>query len=436
MLVEGCKHEVEITVPADELAKETELLLARIQKTVKMAGFRPGKAPTSLIRVKYAKELREDVLEHVLPKYVKKKVDEQELKPVSKFNVKDLHFEEGQPLSFKAEFEVAPQFELGEYRGVTVHYADPVVSDDDVNKKLEAIRDQKAQFINVEPRPAVDGDFAVVSLDSLEGADPAIHQDEMTLQVGNPETFPAFTEALTGMSPDEEKVFDVTYPEDYAQERLSGKTVKFRLKLKMIRTKELPELNDEFAQDLGDYQSVDGLRDAVKQSIFQERAYEAQQQAKEELIDELVKAHDFAVPEAYVEQQIENQITNQFRDLAERGIDARKLKLDWAKIKESQRGKALHAVKASLLVDKIADRESIGTTQDELDREVQRIAKQEREPVAALRKRLEKEGLLANIARQIRTGKTLAMLFEHARKVAEPRPAPEAVTTVEAEPQP
>jgi trigger factor len=424
MLLEGCKHEIEITVPVDEITRETERVVANIQQKVRLPGFRPGKAPASLIRSKFAHQVREDVIENLLPKYFDKRVKEEELQVVGRPSVKDVNFKEGEPLKFKAEFEVAPNIELGEYRGVTVHYAEPEVTDADVDKRVGEIREQKAQFINVEPRPAADGDYAVVSLDSVSGVDEPIHQEEMVLHVGDADTLPGFSEALRDMSPEEEKEFEVTYPEDYGQERLAGKTIKFRMKLKVIRTKELPELNDEFAQDLGDYPTLADLREAIRKAIFHEREFAAQQKAKDELLDKLIEAHDFPVPETYIQRQIEAQLTNQFKDLTDRGVDPSKLKIDWAKLKESQRPKALHDVKGSLLIDKVAERETIHATNEEVDHEVQRIAKQEREPVAAMRKKLDKDGLLSRIAYRIRGEKTLNFLFEHARKEA-PEPPKE-----------
>src|SRR5580704_5958216 len=325
MLVEGCKHEIEITVPVDEITRETERVVANIQQKVRLPGFRPGKAPASLIRSKFAHQVREDVIENLLPKYFDKKVKEEELQVVGRPNVKDVNFKEGEPLKFKAEFEVAPNIELGEYRGVTVHYAEPEVAEADVDKRLDEIREQKAQFVNVEPRPAADGDYAVVSLDSVAGVDEPIHQDEMVLHVGDTETLPGFSEALRGMSPEEEKEFEVTYPEDYGQERLAGKSIRFRMLLKTIRTKELPELNDEFAQDLGDYPTLNDLREAVRKAIFHERESAAQNKAKEELIDRMIEAHEFPVPEAYIDRQIEAQLEQQLHELAGRGIDPSKL---------------------------------------------------------------------------------------------------------------
>jgi trigger factor len=427
MLVEGCKHEIEITVPLDEIARETDRVVGVIQQKAKLPGFRPGKAPASLIRTRFSKQVRDDVLENLLPKYFKRKVEEEHLEVVGRPNVKDVHFHEGEPLRFKAEFEVAPEIELKDYRGVTVHYSEPRIGDEDIAQRLEEIREQESQFVNVEPRPLVDGDYAVVTLDSLSGVEQPIHQDEVVLHLGDPDTMAGFSEALLGMSPDEEKEFEVTYPEDFGQARLAGKTVRFRTKLTTIRTKELPELNDEFAQDLGDYQTLNDLREAVRKAIFGEREYAAQQKAKEQLIGKLIETHEFPVPEAYIERQVESQLENQIRELAERGIDPAKLNIDWAKLKDAQRPKALHDVKASLLIDKIAEREAIVPTNDEVDAEVQKIAKQQREPVAAVRKKLQKDGVLSRIAYQIRSNKTLNFLFEHARKEAgEPEPQEQA----------
>jgi trigger factor len=231
---------------------------------------------------------------------------------------------------------------------------------------------------------------------------------------------PAFTEVLRGMSPEEEREFDITYPEDYGQEKLAGKTISFRIKLKAIRRKELPELNDEFAKDLGDFNTMEELRETVRKSIFRDREHAAQQKAKDELVDRLVETHEFPVPEAFVDQQIELTLSTQLRQLGAQGMDISKLKLDFAKVKESQRERAVHDVKASLLLEKIAERESINATQDEVDREIQQIARQEREPVAAMRKKLDKSGGIGRLANHIRTQKTLGFLFEHARKEVAP----------------
>ncbi len=279
------------------------------------------------------------------------------------------------------------------------------------------MRESKAEYVNLDPRPIENGDYVLVHLKSLKGLAEPIDQD-VQMQVGAEGTLPEFNENLLGATPEETKEFDLTYPEDFGQERLAGKTVRFQLTPKVIRKKEIPALDDEFARDLGDYQSLDELKDSVKKTIFHEKQYAAQQVAKEELIDRLVESSDFPVPEAYVDRQIENQVRMQLRDLVGRGVDPNTVKIDWQKVKENQREKAVRSVKASLLLEKISDREGIKATKDEVDREVQRIARQEHEPVAVTRARLDKDGALGRIASQIQAEKTLHFVFEQAQRGA------------------
>ena len=199
----------------------------------------------------------------------------------------------------------------------------------------------------------------------------------------------------------------MAYPADYGQPKLAGKTVRFRAHVKGVRRKELPEINDEFAQDLGDYRTVDELREAVRKSLFGQRQFEAQQEAKNQLVDKLVDLHDFAVPETFVDQQIRSRTE---RALVAQGMDPKSI---------NQRDKALREVKASMLLSRISEREAIAPTRDEVDKEVERIARQQREPFAAVRLRFEKDGTLGRIASHIQTEKTLSFLFEHAGKTEE-----------------
>jgi trigger factor len=417
-LIEGCKHSIEVTVPVAEVEKETERAVAAIKEKVRLPGFRPGKAPLAMVKARFASDIRHEVLEKLVPRSFNAAVEQDHLQVVGQPNVSEVHFHDGEPLRFKAEFEVAPDFELGDYQGLVVTYAEPTVTDQDVTARIEEIRERKAEYVNEEPRPLADGDYAVVSLESVSGVEQKVQQDELMLKIADPATMPAFTENLRGASPEESREFDVTYPEDYERETLKGRSVRFRATVKAVRRKDMPEINDDFAKDLGDYQTLDELKDAIRKSILHEREHQAQDDAKHQLIEKLVDAHDFAVPRAYVDRQIETNLRSQLQTLAAQGVDPRSLKLDWEKVRESQKVRATREVRASLLLDKIADREAIGATNDEVDREVQRFARQQREAVAVVRAKLQKEGALGRIAGQIRTDKTLSFLFDKARKEA------------------
>ena len=415
-LVEGCKHRLEISVPVAEVERETERVISALQAKVRLPGFRPGKAPVGLVKTRFAKEIRQDVLEALLPRHFKAALERENLKVVGQPALIDVHLHAGEPLEFKAEFEVAPDFELGQYLDLVTTYAEPVASDADVAQRLEQIREQKAEYVNEDPRPLADGDYAVISLESLSGVEEKVSQEEMTLKIADKDTLPAITENLRGASPDETREFDIAYPEEHEPKNLAGRTVRFRALIKAVRRKELPELNDEFAKDLGDFQTLDELKDAVRKNILGERERRAKEAAKHELLDRLVEGHDFPVPDAYVDRQIDMNLENELRALAAQGVDARKLDVDWNQLRESQKGRAARDVKASLLLDKIGDREAIGATQDEIDREVNRIARQQREAVAVTRAKLQKDGVIGKIAGHIRTEKTLNFLFDHARK--------------------
>jgi trigger factor len=418
-LLEGCKHSLEISVPVETVDTETERVVSSFQQRAKLPGFRPGKAPAGLVRKQFEGDIRQQVLEHLVPKFLDQELQKQDLKIVGTPDISDVHFHRGEPLRFKAEFEVFPEIELKDYQNLEVAYQDPQVTDEDMAKRIEEIRDQKADYSNVDPRPVQDGDYAVVSLESLSGTEQPVKQDEMMLHVGAEDTLPAFTENLRGMSPGEEKDFEVTYPEDYGQPKLAGRTIRFHVVVKGIRKKELPEVNDEFAKDLGDFRTVDELREELRKRMLAQREQEAQRAAKDKLVEKLVDAHDFPIPEAFVDRQVRNRIEQTLHSLAQEGIDASKIQLDWQKLKSSQRDKALREVKASLILSRIAERETINATRDEVDKEVERLARQQREPFAAVRLRFEKDGTLGRIASHIQTEKTLNFLFEHAQKTAQ-----------------
>ena len=418
-VIEGCRHSLEISIPVNEVEGEVTRVTTDVQKRVRLPGFRPGKAPSSLVRKQFAGDIRQKVLESLIPKYLQQQFEAENLNVVGTPDIKDVHFHEGEPLRFTAEFDVVPEIELNDYKDVEVPYHDPDVTDEDVQKRIEEIQEQKATYINIDPRPLEKGDYAVVAMESLSGVEgEPVKQDEMVLEIGGADTFEAFTDNLTDLSPGDEKEFEVSYPAEYGAARLAGKTVRFHATVKGIRKKELPELNDEFAQDLGDYRTLDELREAIRKAMFAQRQHDAQDEAKNKIVDNLVDAHEFPVPETYVERQIRNRVEQTLRAMATEGVDPRSLQLDWEKVKESQREKAVREVKASLLLSKIADRESIGVTRDEVDREVERLARQQREPVAALQIKFEKDGTLGRIASRIQTDKTLNFLFEHARKSA------------------
>jgi trigger factor len=417
-LVAGCKHELEITIPSDAVAQETERVINKIKSRARIPGFRPGKAPVSMVKARFGADIRQQVVETLVPRFFYQQVEADGLKVVGTPDISDVHFEMGEPLRFKAEFEVLPEFELQEYRGLSVPYREPEAAEEEVEAALERIREKHAVYRNLDPRPLAAGDIAVVKLESIAappGVDP-IRQDEIMIALGAEDTLPAFTEGLLGVRPGEEREIAVTYPQDASEARLAGHSVSYRVQVLGLRSKELPELNDELAKDEGDFRDLEELRERVRAELDAAKREEAQREAKSKLVDALVDAHDFPVPEVLVERQIRSNLERGLRSLAASGVDPTKLKLDWKKVQEREQPRSTREVKASLILDRIAEAEHLRATQDEVDRQVQLYARQIQEPVAVARARLAEQGALDRVASQIRHEKTLQFLFEQARK--------------------
>jgi len=417
-----CKRTAEITVPLAEVLAHTEKLVLEYQRKATMPGFRAGKVPLSVIRKRFHQDIRQQVVEHLVPIAFRREADAAGWRIVGDPKVTDIHFHEGSPLKFKADYEVAPEFELGEYRDIEAPFKEPEVTEADIDAHVEQMRVQRAEYVNIDPRSVESGDYVAISLNSIAGVEgEPVQQDEMVLHVGGEETMPVFSEALLGRSPGDEMDVEVEYPEDYSQQRLAGRQVTFHLVVKGLRRREIPELNDEFAKDVGDFQNLGELRDETRRNLLRAREQEAQAAAKTAIVDKLVDTHEFPVPQAWVDAQIESVLQLQLQSLGTDGpVDLSKLNLDWDKLREAVGPRATREVRGSLILSRIADRESIEVLNDEVDRELHRMARNARQPAARLRMQMEKDGALGRIANQIRTNKVLNFLFENARKVAPP----------------
>ena len=413
-----CKRSIEIEISLEQVQKARQEVTETIRAKARLPGFRPGKASLDIIRARFPEEIRREVLDKLIGPAFRARVDKDGLKVVGTPDISDLKFEPDQPIRFTAAFEVAPEFEIGPYRSLSVQYEEPRVADQEIDERLEAMRESKAEYVNVDPRPIEDGDYVMVSLKSVAGLAEPLVQETVQLHIGDKDSLPEFAQNLVGAELGETKEFDVAYPADYGQENLAGRTVRFAITPKVIRRKDLPALDDEFARDLGDYQNLDELKTAVHKAIFAEKQFAAQQKAKETLLDQLVDANVFPVPEVYVDRQIENQVRNRLRDLQAKGVDPKSIQLDWEKVKESQKDQAARSVKVALLLEKIAERESIYATKDEVDREIAILARREREALPVVRARLEKEGFIPRLSEHIRTEKAVQFLFDQAEKHA------------------
>ena len=408
------KREIEIEIPAAEVSRETETLIQKYQKVARLPGFRRGHVPASIIRQRFAGDIKNDVVDALVPRYFRKQADKLGLIPVSQPRVTDLHLREGEPLRFKASFEVMPEIRAEGYKQLRADKPTISVTDEEVEQSLNDLREQHAMFTSVEGRPLTDGDFAQVSLNGKpkDGEGNPVHMDDILVEIAGKNTMPEFTENLRGAAAGDERSFDVTYPEDSSDKRLAGKTFTYTVKVQSIKQKSLPELNDQFAKELGEFTGLDEVRKRIREGMEAERKHAAEREAKDKLVAELVKRNEFEVPEALVERQIDIRLERGLRALAAQGMKPEDIKkMDFNRLRAGQREQALQEVKASLLLDKIAEEENIEVSDAEIDQEVEALAKQSKQTPEAILARLTRDGALDRIRNRIRNEKTLDFLY-------------------------
>ena len=408
------KREIQVEIPAEEVSRETDTLIQKYQKLARLPGFRRGHVPASIIRQRFSQDIQNDVVDALVPRYFRKEADKLGLMPVSQPRVTDLHVHDGQPLRFKASFEVMPEIKAEGYKELRADKPPISVTDEEVQQSLDGLREQHATFSPVEGRPLADGDFAQVSLDGepKEAEGKPVHMDDILVEIGGKNTMPEFTENLCAASIGDERSFEVVYPEDASDKRLAGKTFTYKVKIQSIKHKSLPDLNDAFAKELGEFANLDEVRQRLREGMEAERKHEAEHQAKDKLVAELVKRNEFEVPEALVERQIDIRLERGLRALAAQGMKTEEIKkMDFNRLRAGQRDQALQEVKASLLLEKIADEEKIEVADAEIDREVEALAKQSKQTSEAIRARLTRDGALDRIRNRIRNEKTLDFLY-------------------------
>ena len=418
-------REVEIEIPADEVSRSFRSVVKRFQKQARIPGFRAGKVPESLIRSRFADGIRQEVVESVLPQHFRTAIDQKNLKPVSQPQVTDLQLEDGQPLKFKAVFEILPEFAVEGYQDVKVPKPDAALTDAEFDAEIARIRDSRSTMEPVtEDRPLARGDWAQISFkgdvksegDEQTTEQPAaqpIEGQDVVVEIGGSNTLPAFNDALTGSKPGQELKFEVSYPGDFGERRLAGKSVAYDVEVKGIKRKVEPELNDEFAKELGDYEGIEDFKTKLREHLERDKQRRVLAETKDKLVDALVAHFQFPVPESMVQNQIDTRLDRGLRALAAQGMRTEDMrKLDFARLREGQHPAAEAEVKALLILDKIADAEKVEVSDEDLEHELEIISLQTREPLETLRTRLTNEGSLSRIREQLRRDKTGNLLYE------------------------
>ncbi len=424
--VSQCKKDLAVEVPAEEVRKEYEKAYDAYVRYVKVPGFRPGRVPRGVIKQRFGKEVKEEVIGQLLPHALQHAVVDHKLKIVGDPRIDDITIAEGESLKFKASIEVLPDFDLNEYKGLKATKRITPVTDEDVEQVIEGWREKMAEFVPVEDRPSQDGDFVSVNLiGKYIEAEQAHEQedlvaDDVQIEIGSEQVQPEFNESLRGVQAGDVREFRVSYPEDFGSKGLAGKTLDFTATVVAVREKELPELDDDFAKDFGEYETIQEMRDKVREMLVGQAENQADSKLRDDLLEQLLSAHDFEVPSVLVEQQAQSRVREFAYSLMRMGLPPQSAQsINWAERLVEAREQAVRDVRSTLIVSAIGDKEGVKANQDEIDEEIWQMAEASGEDAEQLKARLTRDEAISSIESRLRFRKSLDVVIGNAEITVE-----------------
>ncbi len=409
------KKSIEVEIPADRLSDEAQRVTTEFSRHAKLPGFRPGKIPSNVIRSRFAKEIQEEVMSRLLPVSFREAIADKGVEPVGDPELEHVDaYIEGAPVKYKAKFEVKPQFELKEHRGIEVDDPRVDVTEKDVDDMIERLRDQASSYRPETERGLEDGDFAVIDISSTaEGMEPK--NDSGHFKMGEETPLPELHDALRGKKAADTVTVEKEYGEDASNEAFRGKKVRHDVTLKEIRVQEKPEVSDEFAKSVGGWESVAQMREVIGDDIRRHRELDVLRTKRNQIGDALVAAHEFDVPEALVEEELGKSLQNYARYLASQGIDMQKVDLDWRRIAEDFRPEAVKRVKRSLILEAVARKEGVTVSDVEVDAEIRRASNEQGREFADVKHHLKHDGGYEALRRSLAQEKALELVLKEAK---------------------
>jgi len=416
--VSAVKKKLHIQIPPDAIAQEMLRVVADVAKKAKIPGFRPGKAPKNVVERHYSTEIHSEVMNKLLSDSFLTAVQEHKLNPIAAPNISNISpLDKNAPLNFTAVVEVRPNIELGTYDGIEVKEHDLAVKDEELNQTIDRLREMYAQLEVVEGQSLARDHTAIIDFEgfldkkSIEGAKASDHM----LEIGSGNLIPGFEEQLIGMNKGETREIQVTFPADYTNKELAGKNARFTVTLKEVKKKVLPDLNDEFAKDIGGNKSVEELKARIREDLEARKRDEQGSAQREELMMKLVDAHTFDVPQSMVEQELQAMTRQQATRLARQGMDVKSF--DVKQFMDKNRDLAAKRVKGLLLLEEISEKEKIDVTDQEVTASIAAMAKGTGKTAAEVRKYYEsQDGGLDNLRASLIQEKTTGLLLSRAKK--------------------
>ena len=405
-----CKREVDIEIPAATVQQEYKNTIKRFAESVKIKGFRPGKVPADLVKRKYNQDIKDSIINNLVPDAVTKKLRAHNLKPVGSPVVTELSFEEDQPIKFKAQFEVWPEFELPEYKNIKVSRKKISVTSNDVKTSLDALQKRSVQYIPTEERGVVDGDYVVTEITSQDiGTKKALPKEKVVILIGHPENEKVLNDNLLGLKVNQNKDFSMTYPKDHKNKKLAGKKIAYSIKVLSIKEKKLPAIDDDFAKELGEFQNLKELKTQLKKELRASKENVEKRDLAEEVVKTISDKVTFELPEMLVEEESMTLVSRSLSSQPQH-VQHALTKKDVEKLKEEMKDKARQNLKNHLLLKKISEKENLKVTEKDVEEEMMIIAKANNIPLAKAQENIRKDELRENLLLK----KTIDFLVENA----------------------
>jgi trigger factor len=422
------RKNMRVEIPSAVVDAEIDRIAADYSRKARIPGFRPGKAPARVIKQRFKDQILHDVAHDLIPRAVDDALRQRGVEAVDTPDVRDVNIEEGRPLTFTASFDTLPAFDPGDLSTISLKRAKVGIDDEAVNGALQRLRDRAARFEPVEGRGVDHGDTVVLDITRTDavtaGREPGApgkedspkedsHKD-VSVELGAKANPPGFDEQLLGLTVGSNKTFGIHFPADYAVAEMANTDVSYAVAVKGLKRRILPELDDEFAKDLGEFETLDALRGRVRADLEHEAGHAAERDLRAELMKQLATRLPFDVPESLVQREMDRRVEDFARRLMDQQIDPRQAGIDWTAFRDSQRDIAREAIGAALVLDEITRREQIAATEEEIEREVGRYAERSGRTPAAVRAALEKEGGLSRVAAGLRREKSIDFVMARA----------------------
>jgi trigger factor len=407
-----------IEIPSDIVDAEIDRVAKGYTKQARIPGFRPGKVPAKIVKQRYREQILHDVMHDLIPRAVDDALQERGIEPIDTPNIKDVALHEGQPLKFTAAIETIPPFDPGDLSTITLAQSPVTITEDAIEQTMQRLRERAAKYEPVEGRPVADGDTVVLDIERTDADGGTDRHEDVSIELGAAANPPGFDANLVGLQRGDDKTFQVHFPEDYAIKEMAGADVTYSVKVKELRHKVVPELDDEFAKDLGEFDSLGALRERVRGDLQAEAEENAKRQVRTDLLKQLSERVTFPLPPSLVEREIDRRLEEFVRQLMQQNVDPRQAGIDWGQFREAQREPARAAVASALVLDEIARRENITVSAQDVDKEIEQFALRAGRTPAALRAQLEKEGGLGRLTAGLRREKAVDLALSRATMTA------------------